>query len=95
MSMKVRAFEFSAPEVSQVRIVALDEKDNIEAVIWQSEEFNPPVYSFNKEWYEGLKYAMSKYDLTDYDNIPALEFQILVKGEWRFFSSVVEDFYNL
>ena len=92
---KIRTLEFNAPEVSQVRIVALDEQDNIEAVVWQSKEFKPAVYSFHEEWYEGLKYAMCKYDLTDYDNIPTLEFQILVKGEWKYYSSVVEDFYNL
>ena len=95
MSIAIKTFMYKPPSVSQIRVVALDSEDNVTEVVWQSEKFNPPVYSFDNEWYEGLKYTSSVYDMTDYENIPELEFQILVDNEWKYYSNVVNDYYNL
>lgn len=81
--------------VSRLRVVALDSEGEVEKEVWLSEEFNPPVHKFDDEWYEGLMYTSGLYNLTDYKNIPDLQFEILVDGEWRYYSNVVNDYYNL
>lgn len=82
------------------RVVILDESDRIQEVIYESKEYKD---QWDPEWdndyYLTLIELNQKYDLSDLENAPYLETQILEdginEGIWHFHSSVIEDWFNL
>lgn len=82
------------------RVVILDESDRIQEVIYESKEYKD---QWDPEWdndyYLTLIEINQKYNLSDLENAPYLETQILEdginEGIWHFYSSVIEDWFNL
>lgn len=82
------------------RVVILDESDRIQEVIYESKEYKDRWDpEWNNDYYLTLIELNQKYNLSDWENTPYLETQILKdginEGIWRFHSSVIEDWFNL
>jgi hypothetical protein len=82
------------------RVVILDELDRIQEVIYESKEYKDQWDpEWNNDYYLTLIDFNKKYDLSDWENAPYLETQILEdainEGIWHFHSSVIEDWFNL
>lgn len=82
------------------RVVILDESDRIQEVIYESKEYKDRWDpEWNNDYYLTLIDLNQKYDLSDWENTPYLETQILKdginEGIWRFHSSVIEDWFGL
>ena len=82
------------------RVVILDEFDRIQEVIYESKEYKDRWDpEWNNDYYLTLIDLNQKYDLSDWENAPYLETQILKdginEGIWRFHSSVIEDWFGL
>lgn len=82
------------------RVVILDESDRIQEVIYESKEYKDRWDpEWNNDYYLTLIDLNKKYDLSDWENAPYLETQILKdginEGIWRFHSSVIEDWFGL
>jgi hypothetical protein len=85
------------------RVVILDDFDNVKEVVYESKQ------EYKNEWdsnwsndeYEMLIELDIKYDLTDWENAPNLETQVLEYGpfseneEWYFHSNTIDDWFNL
>ena len=61
--------------------------------------FNSSDPEWNNDYYLTLIDLNQKYDLSDWENAPYLETQILKDGKnegiWRLHSSVIEDWFGL
>lgn len=78
------------------RVVILDDSDKIKEVVYESKEYKDQWDSnWSNDEYEMLIELDRKYNLTDWENAPYLETQILENGEWHFHSSTIEDWFNL
>ena len=78
------------------RVVILDDSDKIKEVVYESKEYEDRWDSnWSNDEYEMLIELDIKYNLTDWENAPYLETQILENGEWHFHSSTIEDWFNL
>lgn len=78
------------------RVVILDEDDIIQDVIYESKEYKDRWDpEWNNDYYRTLIDLNIKYDLSDWENSPNLETQILKDGIWHFHSRVIEDWFNL
>lgn len=79
------------------RVVILDDFDKVKEVVYESKK------EYKNEWdskwsndeYEMLIELDRKYNLTDWENAPYLETQVLENGEWYFHSNTIEDWFNL
>lgn len=90
--------------MQQFRVVLLDDYDRVMEVKMESPVFEGDS-KFDKDFstatYNELLNLDSEYNLTDYDNVPLMEFQRRVtdgKGnwcEWKYLSDPVEDWYNI
>lgn len=90
--------------MQQFRLVRLDEYDHVIEV-----EYESPVFDGNDKFdkeisdakFEHLLKLHWKYDLLDYDRVPAMEYQYRVTdykgkwGKWEHYSDPIEDYYNL
>ena len=78
------------------RHVILDDYDNVIEVLHESQEYND---RWDRKWLEDehriLMDLDSKYNFTDYNNVPNIEVQIFKNGEWRYHSNPIEDWFNL
>lgn len=67
------------------RYVILDDYDNVIEVLLETQEYND---RWDRKWLEDeyriLLDLDSKYNLTDYDNVPNMEVQIFKNGEWEY-----------
>lgn len=78
------------------RVVILDDSDNVQEVIYESKEYKDRWGSdWSNDEYKMLIELDKKYNLTDWENAPYLETQILKNGEWHFHSNTIEDWFNL
>ena len=78
------------------RFVELDDNDNIVKVLHETKEYDN---RWNNDWGNECYYKiieLSKiYNFTDYDNCPNISIEKFEDGEWRFFDSAVEYWFNL
>lgn len=78
------------------RVVILDDSDKIKEVVYESKEYKDKWDSnWSNDEYGMLIELNKKYNLTDWENAPYLETQILKNGEWYFHSNTIEDWFNL
>ena len=90
--------------MQQFRVVILDDEDNVVSVEYESGTFDTDDKSdvvFGDAVYRELLELNRKYNLTDYENAPPMEFQRRVTdknggwGEWKYMSDPIVDYYNL
>lgn len=82
----------------QFRLVLLDDKDNVEEVVYESEEHELcDGWDSSDEMYHCLLDADDRFDFDDWENVPPLEFQGRERGskEWKYLSDPLEDWFNL
>lgn len=82
----------------QFRLVVLDNKDNVEEVVYESEEHKLcDGWNSEDEMYHCLLTADERFDFDDYENVPLMEFQGRERGskEWKYLSDPIEDWFNL
>lgn len=78
------------------RVVILDDSDKVQEVVFESKEYkNRWDSNWSNDEYEMLIELDRKYNLTDWENAPYLETQILENGEWYLHSNTIEDWFNL
>lgn len=90
--------------MQQLRLVLLDDYDNVIDVEYESEVFpgnNKFDHDFRKAWFDCLIEADDKYNFIDHYNAPNMEFQRRITDKngawsnWLFLSDPVVDVYNL
>ena len=87
-------------DIVQFRLVVLNEDDTVKEVVFESKNYTP-CSRFSKpisqDLYECLLDANLKYDFSNWEQVPPMEFQIKIKGndEWRYLSDPVDDYMNL
>jgi hypothetical protein len=78
------------------RFVILDDFDQVIEVLHETHEFDN---KYDPDWsrvnYHWVLKLSEDYDFHEPDQVPNIETQIFVDGEWKHYSDPVEDWYNL
>lgn len=80
----------------QFRLVLLNEDDSVKKVIHTSEKYKT-IGELNEAIYGYLLEANSKFNFSDWENVPPMEFQVKEFGtdEWNYLSDPVSNWMNL
>ena len=84
----------------QFRLVVLNEDDTVKEVFFVSKEYAPSSkfsVPFCQDLYECLMTANQKYNFSNWEEVPSMEFQARRKGmnEWEYLSDPINDYMNL